>query len=176
MNPGDRTHFAEILKGEEGLPYWQDFNFEIDLMVHNPEKFLSQWVAVGIDRAVVHLESKHNWHEVQDAAGGTVSLGLAIDLDPPFEKLHSYITRVDYIQIMGIGRLGRQGSELDERVFEVVRKIRAEFPDVTIQIDGGVSLENASRLLDAGADRLVVGSHIFEASDPKAALKEFQNL
>lgn len=173
LNPGDRSHFAEIVRGDEGLPEWQHFNFEVDLMVHYPEKHISNWISAGIGRAVLHLESHHNWEEFKDAVGETAEIGLAIDLDPPYEKLTSYIPRVDYLQIMGIAKLGVQGSELDERVYTLVDKVRADFPDVTLQIDGGVTLENAKALLDHGVDRLVVGSAIGRAASPKEAYEHF---
>ncbi len=176
LNPTDRTHFAEILKGDEGLPYWQDFNFEVDLMVHSPEKHLPQWIAAGVSRVVIHLESRHLWEEVKSAAGDSVEIGLAVDLDPPYEKLAAYVPRVDYLELMGIARLGRQGTELDERVYSLLAKIRRDFPDVTIQIDGGVTKENARGLLDQGADRLVVGSKIVLASSPLDALRDFQQV
>lgn len=176
MNPEDRARFVGIVKGVEGLPYWEDFNYEVDLMVHYPEKYLSAWISVGITRAIIHLESHHDWVAVRDAAGDSLELGLAIDLSPPYEKLHDYISRVEYVQIMGIPRLGHQGEELDERVYDLIRRVRGDFPDVTIQIDGGVTVENARALLDAGADRLAVGSQIFNAIDPKEVIKDLQNL
>lgn len=173
LNPSDRAHFADIIKGEEGLPHWQEFNFEVDLMTHSPEKHVVQWVAAGVFRVVFHLESRHNWQELKDAVGDTAEIGLAIDLDPPYEKLATYIPRVDYLQIMGIARLGKQGTELDERVYALIARVRSDFPDVTIQIDGGVTLENARALLDAGADRLVVGSAIVRDVSPKDAYRKF---
>jgi ribulose-phosphate 3-epimerase len=176
MNPNDRTHFAKLVRGDEGLPHWQDFNFEVDLMVHAPENQLSSWISVGVRRAVVHLESHHDWSLVKEAAGDALELGLGIDLDPPYEKLASYVPRVDYLQIMGIAKLGKQGTEPDERVYALLTKVRADFPDVTIQIDGGVKLENARRLLDAGADRLVVGSKIVKAEVPKDEYLKFKNV
>ncbi len=176
MNPGDRARFAQIVKGDEGLPYWEDFSFEIDFMVHSPERLIPLWIATGIQRAVIHLESRHDWNAVKDAAGDSVELGLALDLDPPFERLHVAVPRADYVQIMGIPRLGKQGEGLDDRVFGLIEKIRSEFPDVTIQVDGGVSLDNARGLIDSGADRLVVGSHIFNAPDPKDVLMKFERI
>ena len=176
LNPRDRAHFADIIKGDEGLPHWQDFNFEVDLMVHNPEKHVTQWVAAGIDRVVFHLESRHVWSELQDAVGETAEIGLAIDLDPPYEKLAIYVPRVDYIQVMGIARLGKQGTVLDERVFTLIERVKHDFPDVTLQIDGGVTLENARSLLDHGADRLVVGSAIVRDVSPKDAYRRFVDL
>jgi ribulose-phosphate 3-epimerase len=176
LNPEDRGHFASIVRGDEGLPYWSEFNFEIDLMVHNPENYITSWISAGITHAVIHLESRHNWDELKLATGGSVELGIAIDLDPPYEKLESYVPRVDYVQIMGIAKLGKQGSVLDERVYPLIKRVRADFPDVTIQIDGGVTMDNARMLLDCGADRLVVGSKIVDAAMPKDAIKDFQNV
>ncbi|MEN9390475.1 MAG: hypothetical protein RLZZ283_575 [Candidatus Parcubacteria bacterium] len=174
--PRDRARFAQIVKGDEGLPQWQDFNFQIDLMVQEPESHISSWLAAGASSVVVHLESRHDWAAVMDTVGGAVELGLAIDLDPPWERVHAALVRVDFIQIMGIAHLGVQGEELDDRVYDVIKKIRAEFPDATIQIDGGVRLDNAGTLLDAGADRLIVGSGIVHANSPRQALKDFQNV
>lgn len=176
LNPRDRAHFAEIIKGDVGLPHWMDFNFEVDLMVHNPEKHVLNWVAAGVSRVVVHLESRHDWREFKDAVGDTAEIGLAIDLDPPYEKLATYVPRIDYVQIMGIARLGRQGTDLDERVYALIARVKQDFPDVTLQIDGGVTEENARSLLDAGVDRLVVGSAIVRAASPKDMFRRFQEM
>ncbi len=176
MHPKDREHFLNIVRGEEGLPHWQDFDFEVDLMVHHPERMLSWWIAAGIARAVIHLESLHDFGACRDAAGGSVELGIGIDLDPPWNLINSAITRADYIQVMGIGRLGRQGEPLDERVYDVIPRIKSAFPDVTLQVDGGVTLENCRALLDVGVDRFVVGSSIFSAAEPRAMLLDFQGL
>jgi ribulose-phosphate 3-epimerase len=176
MQPTDRTQFTKLVRGDEGLPFWQDFTFEVDLMVHHPERHLSAWIAAGVSRAVIHLESNHDWSLVKEAAGDTLELGLAIDLDPPLEKLAAYVPRVEYLQIMGIARLGKQGTPPDERVYELLSTVRENFPDVTIQIDGGVTLENAKALLAGGADRLVVGSKIVKADVPAEAFRAFAHL
>lgn len=176
LNPRDRAHFADILKGDVGLPHWQDFNFEVDLMVHSPEKHVPNWVAAGVSRVVLHLESRHHWQEFTDGVGETAEIGLAIDLDPPYEKLALYVPRVDYLQLMGIARLGKQGTALDERVYAFIERIKHDFPNVTLQVDGGVTLENARTLLDAGVDRLVVGSAIARDVSPKDAYRHFVEL
>lgn len=176
MSPSDRTQFAELVRGDEGLPYWQDFNFEVDLMVHNPEKYISTWIAAGASRALLHIRSRHHFAEFCDAAGDTLEVGLAIDLNAPYARVTEYVHRVAYVQIMGISELGRQGSRLDDRVYALIRRVRSDFPDVTIQIDGGVTLENARALLDAGADRLVSGSAIVRADNPRSVIEAFKKL
>lgn len=173
LNPPDRAHFSDIIKGDDGLPYWHEFNFEVDLMVHTPEKHVLNWVAAGVSRVVVHLKSRHSWQEFIDAVGDTAEIGLAIDLDPPYDTLALYMPHIEYLQVMGIARLGMQGTVLDQRVFGLIERIKKDFPDVTLQVDGGVTEENARTLRDAGADRLVVGSAIMRAASPRDAYHRF---
>lgn len=176
MQPSDREHFAEIIKGEEGLPFWQDFDFEVDLMTHTPERLLPWWIAAGIVRAVIHLESRHDLVQCREAAGDSIELGLAINLTTSPQSIAAHIQSIDYIQVMGIGTIGRQGEPTDERVYHLIEKVKAAFPDVTLQVDGGVNEVSAGRLIDAGADRLVVGSAIMSSDNPKAAIKMFETL
>lgn len=175
LHPSDRAQFASLIKGDVGLPYWHEFSFEVDLMVHCPEKHVLNWIAAGVSRVVFHLESRHSWSDLRDAVGDTAEIGMAIDLDPPYEKLAAYVPRVDYVQVMGIQRLGRQGSLLDERVFALIERVKRDFPDVTLQVDGGVTEENARTLFAVGADRLVVGSAIMRSASPKEAYRRFLN-
>lgn len=73
---------------------------------------------------------------------------------------------------MGIERVGFQGQMFDERALEVIKALRQKYPDVDIQVDGGVSLERVASLVRAGATRLIVGSAIFSSDDPQRAYKD----
>lgn len=174
MNPGDASSFGKLAKEDEGLPFWEDFSFEVDLMAHHPEKLLPEWVQAGAARAVIHLESRHDFDAVH-AATNDIELGLAIDLDPPYERVASYIDRINYIQVMGIGQLGRQGEPPDERVYALIERVRSDFPSVTIQVDGGVNDDTAPRLIKAGATRLVSGSYILNADEPAEAIRTLKS-
>ncbi len=77
---------------------------------------------------------------------------------------------------MGIDQDGFQGEKFDEKVIENIKFLKDSLPGIIISVDGGVSLENAEILLDAGADRLTVGSSIWKNGDPLGALKNFQSL
>ena len=83
---------------------------------------------------------------------------------------------IDFVQFMGIENIGYQGEPFDERVFEKIRELRERFPDTIISVDGGVSLENADKLIEAGANRLVSGSAIFESGDIAGTVEVFQNM
>ena len=82
------------------------------------------------------------------------------------------MNRICSVQLMSVASLGSYGAPFDERVYERIKILRAQCPFVTISVDGGVSNQNAERLIDAGATRLVAGSAIFSAEDPRAAFEE----
>jgi ribulose-phosphate 3-epimerase len=83
---------------------------------------------------------------------------------------------IDFVQFMGIAKIGAQGQPFDERVLEKVRVFHARHPDVPIQVDGGVSVKNAKKLLSSGVSTLVMGSGILRAKDPAALIAEIEAL
>jgi ribulose-phosphate 3-epimerase len=170
----DRSAFETILSEKEGLPFWEDFDFEIDLMVQTATADALEWVQAGAARIIIHIESADDrgaleaLQEFRSIEGGPgVEVALALSLDTPIEKLESLVQYASAIQVMGIARIGFQGEQFDERALERVRELKNLYPDLTIGVDGGVTLENAPALIDAGASRIVVGSAIFtgEAAD-----------
>lgn len=172
----DQSSFEPIATGEKGLPLWEEFEFEVDSMAARVEKSAMQWVSAGVSRIIIHVESQDASQAVaalQRERGGALGLqvGLALSIETPLSALDAYADMFDYVQLMGIARIGFQGEALDERVYERIASLRAMHPDGTIQIDGGVKLENAPRLKDAGVNRLVAGSAILNAPDPRAAYR-----
>lgn len=174
MHHGDAPSFKRIVSGDEGLPFWEEFDFEVDLMAHNPETLIPDWVRAGVSRAVIHLKSRHDFAACREAAGEAVELGIAIDLDPQHERLAQYAPHIDYIQIMGIARLGQQGEPFDERVFNVISRVRRDFPEMVIQVDGGVDDTVAADLIRAGVRRLVSGSFVLFSDSPKEAVRKLR--
>ena len=77
---------------------------------------------------------------------------------------------------MGIEKIGFQGEPFDERVLDQIKALRKQFPEVTISVDGAVDFDTAPELIEAGANRLVAGSAIFNGPDISGAINEFQNL
>jgi len=179
--------FATRLQEGDGLPYLGSLRFEIDLMVQNPEEVTGLWIAAGAQRLVVHAESSQNLSKVitdlqvkyghaKDFVPGLFSFGLSIGNDTDISLLAPYIEQADYVQFMGIASIGKQGQPFDARVLEKVRTFRKKYPEMTIQVDGAVTLETAPRLLAAGVDRLVVGSDLWRARDLKEELARFKDL
>lgn len=170
-------HFEVISKEEEGMPRWEDINFEVDLMIENPELAVPKWVNAGASRIIVHVESMRDFETIRNAVPeGLIELGLAINTTTLLSAIEPYLDRVDFVQCMGIAKIGFQGQPFDERVLEYVRALRAAHPNLPISIDGSVNFDTARALVDAGATRLVSGSAILEADDFTQAIAHLEDL
>ena len=171
------THFDAIVAEEEGMPSWENIDFEVDLMIENPEFWVQKWVTAGASRIIVHVESMKDFGVIRDAVPeGLIELGLAINTSTPLSALDQYLNRIDFVQCMGIAKIGFQGQPFDERVLDYVRALRAAHQNLQISIDGSVNFETARALVDAGATRLVSGSAILEADDFVGAIAKMKNL
>ncbi|HVW82893.1 MAG TPA: hypothetical protein VHC68_03050 [Candidatus Paceibacterota bacterium] len=171
----------------EELPFAGRFSFDADLMTADPAREAERYLAAGAARITIHAESaldlgallarlrRRLGHE-KDFMPDLVSLGLALSLETPLSLVEPHLAEVDYVQLMGIARVGRQHEPFDARVLPKLAALARRAPELPIQIDGGVSLASAPRLLKAGATRLVVGSALFGAGDLAAALKRFEML
>lgn len=174
--PGDQ-HFARIVSEEEGMPEWETLGFEVDLMVGRPEEAILQWIRAGASRIIVHVEGMKDFEAIREAIPeGLIELGLALNTTTSLSTIESYLDRIDFVQCMGIARIGFQGEEFDERVLAHIRALRASRPDMPISVDGAVNFETARVLVDAGATRLVSGSAILESDDVALAIDDMKNL
>ena len=146
--------------------------YEAHLMLREPETVIGEWID-AVQRVYVHIEATQEMEKIiLFAHTSRVELGVALTLDTPIAKLMPYMNRICSVQLMSVASLGSYGAPFDERVYERIKILRAQCPFVTISVDGGVSNQNAERLIDAGATRLVAGSAIFSAEDPRAAFEE----
>lgn len=157
----------------EALPRWQDFNFEFDLMIKDPARDLGRLLEMGPARVVLHAESggMDVLKRCIDAARKMdVEVGIAADNSTSPVALEAFIPEVDFVQVMGIARIGFQGEPFDERALARVRELRERHPDLIISVDGSVNEATALALAKAGASRLVVGSALWQSDDPKALI------
>ena len=181
--------FQSILREEEGLPFWDEIDYELDLMVRKAHKNFDLFLKLGAKKIVFHLEAEvpnftdEEILEFKEFLEGIdmytrdhAQIGLAINVDTPIQNLEKLIHNVDYVQCMGIKTIGLQGEPFDERVFDQIKALRKLYPDLVITVDGGVSMENAEDLLDLGVSRLIIGSAIFNNDDVRGAIKDFESL
>lgn len=148
-------HF-DVIEGEE---IWapMDKDFEVHLMVDNPGSIASKWVERGAKRIIVH--------EVDSALSScreNAEVGIAIEVDKSLDEFAPFFDFVDFIHLMSIKEIGHQGHPFDERVFAHIKEAKEKYPHLPVSVDGGITLENYKKLQEAGADRLVVGSHFKE--------------
>jgi len=176
--------FQSILREEEGFPFWEDIDFEADLMVLEPEKKVWDWIKAGAKSVIIHIETTNNIIELvreiknkfpKDGIGG-VDVGVAINTTTPNDKIYSVLPKIDFVQFMGIERIGFQGQPFDERVLDKISDVRGKFPDITIAVDGAVNLNTAHRLVSAGANKLVSGSAILESQNIPDAIDFLKNI
>ncbi len=183
--------FAKILQEEEGMPFWEEFDFEFDLMVNNAIENFDIYMKLGPKRIIFHLKGEKNVkefeHFLEDLDMYTrdnVEIGVAIqpegDLAVALHFANSVASRiankVDFLQCMGIDKIGFQNQEFNEKTIENVKLLKNKLPGIVLSVDGGVNLKNAEILLKAGVERLIVGSSIWKSGDPIGALQNFQSL
>jgi len=169
-------NFKEIVTEKTGLPYWEDVNFEIDLMVREPEAVIPGWIKAGASRIIFHIESTTDAQGIHDQFHDKVEIGVAIGLDTSLTVIQPYAPEVGVIQCMGIARIGYQGQPFDDRVLPRISELRTLYPKAIISVDGGVNLESARKLLLAGANRLVVGSALWKDAEVRENLSKFKKL
>lgn len=174
--PGD-VHFKAIVSEEEGMPEWDILDFEIDLMVDRPELHIEKWVMAGARRIIVHVEGITDFEKIRSLIPyELIEFGLAINTTTPLSAIKPFLDRVDFVQCMGIERIGFQGQPFDERVVEHIKFLRSMKPEMPISVDGAVNMKTAEQLVKAGATRLVAGSAILKSGDVSLAVLEMKNL
>jgi ribulose-phosphate 3-epimerase len=162
------------------LDLWEPLNLpkiELHLMVQNPHSYLRDWLPASVDRIMLHAESegdmKENLKKIKETG---LMVGLVLKLETPIEKIEPFIKEIDVIQFMSIAQIGSYGELFDEKVLEKIRQLRGRYPNVTISVDGGVTLEMGKKAIEAGASQLVVGSGIFKSENISQSILDFQKI
>lgn len=139
------------------------------LMIANPDKFIPDYAKAGAYSITVHAEASKN---VSNDIDLIKSLGcraaVALNPDTPVEKIAHVMSKLDMVLIMSVFP-GFGGQEFIPEVLEKVRWLREHYPNLDIQIDGGINDKTASLAIAAGANILVAGSYILKAKDPAKA-------
>lgn len=173
----DDAAFQRMITEAEGLPFWEDFIFEVDCMVADTEKRAEDFFRAGFFRAVFHFGAVGDMHKALSLARQyDAEAGIALLPSDDPEILKEYEGEFQFVQVMGIARIGFQGERYDERALHTIGRVREIFPDIIISVDGGVSEHTVALFRDAGADRLVAGSAIFHTDDPREAFRRLSSI
>ena len=182
MGRNDEESVQNILDEEEGMPYWEQLDFEFDLMVLNVHKQFDFFTRLGAKRIIFHLEAetessfKEFLESLDPYFKDNIDIGIAINTTTDISKLEPFINCVDFVQCMGIEKIGFQGEPFDERVLGQIKELRLKYPELKISVDGSVNESTAPLLIKAGANRLVIGSLLLQSFDIRETIKEFEKL
>ncbi len=145
---------------------------EAHLMIKNPSSMLWRLIDLEFKRIIVHVESEDVASNLAFIEDHEIETGLAINYDTPLEIVKPYLNDLDVIVMMGI-KSGLQGQEFISGVIEKITQAKSY--NLVIEIDGGITPENARMIADAGADRLIIGSHLLNG-DVKQNLEQFRQV
>jgi len=154
-----------------------DIKIEAHLMIDQPELVIDQWILSGVKRILIHYESTKKLDEViKKVKEAGLEVGVVLKMETPITIIDDFIDKLDVVQLMGIAEIGFYGHSFDDRVLEKISTLRKKYPNVIIEIDGGINLKTAQEVLDRGANRLVVGSYLFQGDNTKERIEEVRKL
>ncbi len=144
---------------------------EVHIMVNEPEAVISEWLTLGVQRIIFHLESAGNVEAIAMMCKESgVEPMLALKPETPIAHAASYLGLVSGCQILAVSP-GPGSQVMQPAMIEKIVTLRKAHPELLIEVDGGITPESASRCVAAGADQLVAGSYIFKDENPAAALQ-----
>lgn len=143
---------------------------DVHLMIVEPEKYVEEFINQGADLVSVHYEACVHLHRVINLIQEKgAKAGVVLNPATPVLMLEDIIADVDLVLLMSVNP-GFGGQKFIDNTYKKIAEtkdlILSNNSTALIQIDGGVNLENASKLFDAGADVLVAGNAVFSAEDP----------
>ena len=153
---------------------------DVHLMIVQPEKFIPEVKALGTHVMNVHYETCPHLHRVvQQIRDAGMQPAVTINPATPVSLLKDIVGERYMVLVMGVNP-GFGGQKFIEHTVDKVRELRELLnqtgSEALIEVDGGVNLETGARLVEAGADILVVGNAVFSATDPMKAIWALKNL
>lgn len=147
---------------------------DVHLMIVNPELYLDAFVKAGAANLTVHVEACTHLHRtLQEIKRLGVRAGVALNPHTPIESLSEVLEEVDLVCVMSVNP-GFGGQKFIEHSYSKVANLKEMILkkgiSTQIEVDGGVTGQNARRLVEAGADILVAGSFVFNSPDPIATI------
>lgn len=147
---------------------------DVHLMIVDPDRYLEQFREAGASIITVHYEACHHLHRTIQAIKQTgAKAGVSLNPHTPVNLLQEIINEVDLVLLMSVNP-GFGGQKFIENTYRKTRELKTLILDhgsgALIEVDGGVTIENARALIDAGVDVLVAGNTVFGSPDPKGAI------
>ena len=161
---GKFTNYETWNNPEDLLKLETFARFEIHLMVEHPELIVERWLKIPlVKRIIVHLETidEKAFEEILKLTHQyQKELGLAIETKTPWEALEPYLNKINFVQILAVSA-GPAGQIFDFSNIEKIKNLKAKYPHLTIEVDGGVNNDTAPLIKAAGADIICSSSYLF---------------
>ncbi len=170
-----------------GMPVLKSINkyatktLDVHLMIVNPEKYFEKFAEIGSNILTIHYEVSKNilGDSIKEIKKHGMKAGVAINPDTDTIVLQDYINDIDLVCVMGVFP-GFSGQKFIDATFDRCRQVKEMVVDrnakTLIEVDGGVTIHNAKKLLENGADVLVSGSHVFKAKNPKEIISKLKHV
>ncbi|RYY70574.1 MAG: ribulose-phosphate 3-epimerase [Chitinophagaceae bacterium] len=153
---------------------------DVHLMIEEPERYTEAFKKAGADNLTIHLEAcRHLHRNIQQIKSLGMKAGVAINPHTTVDALRDVLPDLDLVCIMSVNP-GFGGQSFIPYTITKIKALKQMIlesgADVKIEVDGGVTLDNAKLILDAGADILVAGNTVFKSDDPAASIAALKAL
>jgi ribulose-phosphate 3-epimerase len=165
---------VESIKSKTSLP------LEVHLMVERPENHIKSFIDAGGDIIIVHYEtSKHLDRLIQTINEADVKSGIALNPATPLNVIEYLINKIDFLLLMTVNP-GFGGQKFIPEMFGKIEKARKiidnQKKSISLEVDGGINFNNISKVIEAGAEIIVVGQIISKSANPEETIKKIKNI
>ena len=154
------TMGVDLVKALKGIA-----PLDVHLMVTDPLNFIDDFHEAGAEIISVHVEANNPRETLEKINGKHIKSGIAFNPSTPKEKIIPFLDIADMILVMSV-EPGYCGQSFHENAINRVKYFKTNYPEILVEVDGGVSTDNSAILSKNGADILVAGSAIFKSKDP----------
>ena len=165
---------VESIKSKTSLP------LEVHLMIERPENHIKSFIDAGGDTIIVHYEtSKHLDRLIQTINNAGAKSGIALNPATPLNVIEYLINKINMLLIMTVNP-GFGGQKFIPEMIAKIEKARKiidnQKKSISLEVDGGINLDNISKVSEAGAEIIVAGQIIFKSENPEMTIKKIKNL
>ena len=149
--------------------------FDVHLMISDPLKYIEDFADAGADIITFHSECESDINEtINKILECGCKAALAVKPATPVEAVYPYIDKLSMVLVMTV-EPGFGGQSFMENMMPKIERLRADFPDIDIQVDGGVNAETIKTCARAGANVFVAGSAVFKSENPQETIALLKN-
>jgi ribulose-phosphate 3-epimerase len=164
----------------KAIKKWAEKPLDVHLMIVQPERYIKEFKDAGANILTVQYEACPHLHRtIQTIKAEGMKAGVALNPHTPVALLEDIITDLDLVLIMSVNP-GFGGQKFIQNAYKKIRDlkmlIQASRSNAIIEVDGGVSVENTGKLLQAGAQALVAGNAIFSTQNPADTIRQMKTI